>query len=39
LLFLKKDELIDEIAKNYKIEKSKIIAQNNLNDSDLIIKK
>lgn len=39
LLFLKKDESIDEIAKNYKIEKNKIISQNNLNEDDLILKK
>ena len=39
LISLKKDESIDDIAKNYKISKDKIISQNKLNKEDLILKK
>jgi len=39
LISLKKDESLTEIAKNYKVKKEKIIAQNNLKEDDLILKK
>jgi murein DD-endopeptidase MepM/ murein hydrolase activator NlpD len=39
LLYLKKDESLEEIAKNYKTDKNRIISQNDLKEDSLILKK